>query len=67
MDPHLHTQPSHMQPIAQQTRDLPPPRWQPDRRAASAGPGRPAHEQRSGADKRRQPRMPPEARQIYPD
>lgn len=43
------------------------PRWQPDRRNANRRPARPAHERRSGADKRRQPRLSGVPRPIYHD
>lgn len=43
------------------------PRWQPDRRNANRRPERAAHERRSGADKRRQPRLSDLPRPIYHD
>lgn len=61
MDRHLH--------LIEQTLALPAsrPRWQSDRRSGrNAGP-RADNERRSGVDNRRQPRLPPGQRPIYPD
>lgn len=43
------------------------PCWQPDRRNANRRPARAARERRSGADKRRQPRLSDVPRPIYHD
>ena len=68
MDRRSPAQPPAQSPAQQTLGHSPPPqRWQPDRRATRQGSSRPALDRRSGVDKRRQPRMPQQSRQIYPD